>query len=125
MSKTCLQLSQLRWILRIKQHTLIWLENFDIACMKAKNTYLLHLNTTLMHSHCQSERHLLLSTSSSPSTTCLKRNITNHNFVIWTMRHQSPSKTSLSRKQSTTDLLHRNNIESVLQNLQFRISKII
>ncbi len=65
---------------------------FHVAPMKATNTYLLCMTTTLMQSlfaRCQAERHLLLSTPSNPSATCLKSSIANHNLCIgqWSIKH--------------------------------------
>ncbi len=58
--------------------------NFTYCLNGGNNTYLLHMTTTLMQSlfaHHQTERHLLLSTSSNLSATCFKRNTKSCNFM--------------------------------------------
>ncbi len=64
-----------------------------------------------------------LFTHSNPYSACLERHISNCNFVYWTMRHQTPSRIPYPGIHQLP-ICSTKNIVSMLQNKQFRLSKI-
>ncbi len=99
--------------------------------MKATNSYVLHMTTTQMQSlfaYYQTERHLLLSPPSNPSATCLRRNIVNHNFEYWAMKHQTPSKLLCpgNHRLPICSTKHRvNAVERAIQNFKNRFISVL